>query len=252
MIASKKVMMAGGSIPDIAKTTNPDLLVMFTMDSVSGATLFDESANNNDAVLSGGTSFAAGQINNAINYDGIDGKAVWSEATQRAATTGSITGWVFIPSGGDQARLFMRDTNVLGNKGRFLVAIFDDGRGRRVQIDVAANLTGNVSRIEAQTTNIALDTWHYIVVSQDSIEMKIKIDDIAQTLAVTLDQLGGTSLANTWVARAGIDLGTCRMSNFFAASVNNYRLQRNDQFREFNRALTDAEATQLYNGGVGI
>jgi hypothetical protein len=238
-------------IPAIADPSNPDLVTMFTMDNVSGATLSDESPNGNDAALSGGVTFAAGQINDAINYDGIDGKAVWTETTQQAATTGTITGWVRIPTGGDQARLFMRDTNVLATKTRFLVAVFDDGNGRRLHVDVSP-VSGLVARVEAQTTNIALDTWYYIVVSQDAVQMRITINDIDQSLAVTLDTIGGSTLANIWTARAGSNLPTCRMSHFFAASSDNVRLQDNDQFREFNRPIDPAEGTQLWSGGVGI
>lgn len=93
----------------------------------------------------------------------------------------------------------------------------------------------NPYTVDATTFGIpSANTWYYIVCTADNSNMKISVNAGTQDSAVQSAAIRNSA--------SGIQCGD-------SDSAPNYRF---DQVGIWNRALTPAEITQLYNGGTGL
>lgn len=231
---ARKVQRFSGEIP-ITNTDHPNLVAMYTMDNVSGSTLVDETSNSRDMTLIGGPSFITGKIGNAISTSGTQYGSVSSSGFLTSA--GAVSFW-------GTANTFMRYCGVFQPGVNNYYQFLSDGAG----VFFVAVLHSGISYSQVNF-NISgtLSDFHHFVVMADSSSLSVYIDGVDVTSS---GSVASGSLANFhgWFAETTatvFEIGRSAGSSIF------YSPTVEDQLRIFNRTLTSAEVSDLYNGGSG-
>jgi hypothetical protein len=224
MYAARKAMMFPGGIPDIAKTDNPNLLAMYTMDNISGATLIDESPNNENGTIIGATA-VSGHLGNALSFDGND----VVDTVILTPTSCSISFWFSTALPG-ASELFWAQASLGSTRGVF------SGAGG---IAFFSRDSSNTYKQTIIKTGFQDSVYHHCVVVQDNAVLRIYLDSDLK------DTLNMTTALTSWIADSWIG-GDNKVT-----LVSPYTGQV-DQFRAFNRAIIQSEITELFNGGVGV
>jgi len=207
------------------------LVSYYTLNGTSGAVV--DSTGNYDATTSGGvTRGITGKINNSFDFDGIDGKAdvtifpnmtagtitacVWMNYTSNNAGKVILGQWEASPPK-VQAWSFWSQTTT-GNLG----FIIYDGVGQKSVV----------------TTNLYNDTtWHFACGRANSTHVSFFVDNV-EVGNVVYD--GTIQSTNTQFSIGAPFVGS------------GYYNGRFDEIGIWNRSLTDAELTQLWNDGNGM
>jgi len=211
-----------------------DLVGYWKLDESSGSTAEDSSVNGNDGTLSSNPVWVTGQIGNALDFDGYnDYVSLPIGSVISSLTNCTITAWVNWDGGnawqrvwdfgtGESVYMFLTVRNSYTNRPRF--AITTSGWSNEEQVTAPSSLSA--------------DVWHHIAVTidADNHTHKMYIDGsyVAQNTSGYLDpnDLGTTN--KNYLAR----------SNF---SADPYFDGTIDGVRIYNRVLSSAEITQLYN-----
>jgi hypothetical protein len=203
------------------------------MDNISGSTLVDESPNNIDANIVGSTS-VAGQIGNALTMG--TGRYVTNNDTQTTDSAGSFSFWHFSNTLGVDNRVFTAITSSAPDTVAYHVRT--DNRIRLFTND------GTTSKQGFSTSTIPLQQWTHIVCTVSaSGDLKMYFDSVEET--VTTDNTGHFWMAD--LVREFTDIGRF-WNGTTQLNEGDFRL---DQFRQFNRVLTQLEVDELFNSGVG-
>jgi hypothetical protein len=223
-----------GVLDPIIETDHPDLLFMYTMDNISGATLEDESPNNNDGTITGATS-VSGHIGNALNLGVNKTKFVNLGKPWGTDNTGSFCFWYKSNSINNISRIF---TSVsIASVTAFSIITLPDNTIRFRH--------GGTVGISTFSTNLVETSYSFWVVQVPvGGPAEMYKNGVKETLT------GGT--VNNW------------MDGFATpTSFHNLGLQDDgtvvlgegdfdlDQVRYFTRVLTQSEIDALYNSGVG-
>lgn len=208
--------------PAILATDHPNLVAMYTMDNISGATLVDESPNANNGTITGAIA-VAGQMGNALSFDGNDNVTTAGLPTTTnftlsfcfKADTVSATNMIWFQNNfGGQGRGFFLGTSGLALYSR------DSGGGYQQ----SPYMTGYDD-----------NQWHRVVVWEDNAGLYIRVDDTTES------SLAMASHRTDW-------LNTTYLGQVYNGSSPYTGLI--DQFRRFDRTLTPEEITALYNEGA--
>jgi hypothetical protein len=241
-IAASRVATIGASIgatlPDgaadpILDPDNPNLVAFYTMDNISGATLVDESPNGNDGTITGATA-VAGQIGNALSFDGVNDKVALGDFYQE--TSGAICMWFVGNSTSPNDIAYGRASS--GTSEYFTV--FRDHTTKKFQIQTSIVGPGvkDIIPDPAQT-----DGTHFVVFQSTGSAYEIYIDGVSVAFTVT----NGTDNGD-WTSLFTIgytdDLGVLDIgSPLFSQGIY-------DQVRFFSRHLTQTEITALFDEGA--
>ncbi len=200
---------------------------------------------NNEVDLSGnydgtGTAiqYAAGRYGQAASFNGSSSYVNLGSTNQFASTAVSISMWV---NPNSVTTSYALSGN--GNGGSF--ADGDNDIFLRTDGYIGYEIGQSSSIYEARyatTTQLTVNAWHHIVVTYDSslgtTIGKIYVNGISQSTSATYGA-GGTFSGNIFIGTLNYNIGK-----------NNYGLNFNgeiDQFRIFNKAISAAEVTTLYN-----
>lgn len=212
------VMAQRRSAPSAAVPTD-GLIAWYTMQNISGSTLIDEMGNYNGTVS--GTTLVAGKFGNAMAFNGTASDGVLLPSMGVAQITISL--WVWIDS------LAPLQQPIIGN--------WNTGATTSYIIDIWAR---NFRWITEQppthiiTTPAVAGQWVHVCVYNRAAGLGgIVVDDGVAVEATSANTLRTPSGALT-VGYKGDD-GSPRFGG------------RIDQLRIYNRTLTRAEITQLYN-----
>lgn len=225
------------STATIADPAHPDLIAFYTMDSIAGVTLQDDSTNNNyDGTISGATS-VAGHIDNCLNFGQASShKVTFSTLYDNLGSVGSIAFWAYHGgiNSGNRVKIFSTDSLYL-----------------YMDADSQIGLKG--TSWEKYGTGSVYNTWRFYVVQPDEsfTDWEVSVDGGAFVNRLVGETFSGGpsnwfgSGTNTFgqFGAVQVDLGTN------TALTDNFRL---DQVRFFNRRLTTGEITDLYNEGLGV
>jgi hypothetical protein len=223
----------GGPLPasSILSPLNVDLLAMYTMDDISGATLADESLVGRDGTITGATA-VAGHLNNALSFNGSS-DSVDLGAGALIPTTGdfSVTLWLK-PSDLTGTHTLFSQWQDSQTTTRFRIAT--NGLALDIRYGSGITTTGEV------LTN---SVYQMVTVQVESgfVEMFVNAASVLAPAAVsgTLTSAGALLGANSTSG----SVYNANVGTFFAGDM--------DQVRIFNRALTQSEIDELYNSGVG-
>jgi len=197
------------------------IVVEYTMDSVSGTTLFDTSGNSNDAFMSS-IAIVPGIIGNAaeINSD----TDYIQPSTPIAGSVVSVSMWYYYGAigGGGWNTLICR------NGGTYHHILINDGSRQIGFYDGGWNSSGYA---------LTLGQWYHIVLIKNGSNSKLYINNV-------LRQNSNSSFNNnSW------PIGV--IGNYSSAPGNQGARGKIDQVRIYNRAITTNEIFNLYSGGTG-
>jgi hypothetical protein len=230
----------GTFVLSIVSPNHPNLIVMYTMDSISGSTLVDESLNNNDGSITGATA-VTGKIDDALTFSRTAEDRVTSIATTGTASDGfTICGWL----------KFDNNDDPVGNAG-----IWSQWRsGQRSWLLTQAQTSGNDLEFVVSSDGAAVAAT--ITVGETTIDVGVYgfyVIEFVPSVAIRLFKDNSEISSDTTAIPATLFNSTApfEMGQYFNDATNRAWDGDQDQVRIFNRVLTAAEKTTLFNSGVG-
>lgn len=260
----KKAAWARGG-GGITSPTHPDLVAMYTMDNISGTTLIDETGNGNDAGIDGAT-VVSGKIDSALSFDGSN------DYVRRAngldvpdLSTFAMSVWVMVDSVNLFDTLFGHNVRTAGsgddrNSGAYIRATNWSEVGGVNRIYGAYVLSNNESLTDSNGFSVStysanifgpeitLGQYYHVVyqvIGGNSAELWV--DNVLVGTVSSSQSIQYSSEGRTHGLTLGCDIGRSSFELAFA----NWSDCKQDMNRFFNRTLTSAEISDLYNGGAG-
>jgi len=220
--------------------TTTDLVAYYKCDT--DGTFVDSHASY-DGTINGATFTTDGKINGGYDYDGnnddVDTNILNENINDPTDTQASISLWFKVRSGvlPDILRIF--DTQATSSGYTGLTAFFNDTNGFRVQCRTEDH------RYQSDyNTSLSDDTWYHLV--------------------VTIDDSGGNEILKSYINGA-LDTTTTPTSETNTSQANRHLIIANrpvspnapfngiiDEISVWNRALSEQDITDLYNGGTGL
>ena len=209
----------------------------------------DESGNGNNGTVNGATLTIDrnGLANKAYGFDGSDWIEVMNSTSIQPSTAFSISAWVFVESsqpslGGNYTRIINKNHSEAQNFATYqLITGLNTGYGKAgVCIRTGSGISGGAAGIYTWTgaTNNVIGQYQLIVGTYNGSELKIYQNG---TLSSSVNHTGNLfyDSGNLWFGRgkSGSAPGT---DMFFNGKI--------DDVGMWNRALTQTEITDLYNG----
>jgi hypothetical protein len=249
----------GATLPDgvvdpILDPDNPNLVAMYTMDNISGATLFDESPNGNDGTITGATA-VPGKIGNALDFNGstdfVNLGDILDSVFTGVGKKFTISLWVDPDIVNVQQALINKngDGNQSESQRQMIFSIASDAT---VRFGFFQDVVSLLSLI-GTTTTLSPGVYTHIIVEYDQTKspalnkVDIYFNDSVQAKSLVV---GGGALQmvdSTSRLCLGGQIGSATGTGVLSDPLNG----KLDQIRIFDRLLTAAEKTALFNGGAG-
>jgi hypothetical protein len=221
-----------------------NLVGFWKMDEASG-TRVDETANNNDLTANGtgGVASAAGKISDAADFE--KGDSDYLSIADASQTGLDITGdftiafWMkleSLPSSSGSASTIIQKYTA-GNGYFVFLADTDD----KVYIDLYGG--GNTRDISTNAFVVSGDVgnWVHVVVASSLTSGNVAMYKNGSSVSVTT---GGTRIGAIGTNAEPFQIGGGSFYNYYDGLL--------DEFGIWNRLLTGAEVTSLYNSGNGL
>lgn len=241
MILANKVLRGSRGDFDITSPNHPNLAAFYTMDNISGATLFDETSNSNDGTIVGAVFDAGGIIDGALLFDGINDRVdTPHSASLDVGELGedySVAVWfnTSMTIGGTLTAKF--DATASSTQGilPFLIDLGIDNGKVRVVYRGTPGVAKNVLSVNTYNDG----AWHFVSASRDQSTFKftLRIDDSEDILGdadVTED------ISNTATVTLGYVNNDGAPISFFDGKLDQYRLFK-------GLALSAADHAELFN-----
>lgn len=208
---------------------NVGIQAYWNFDEPSGTLLEDEVAGINNGTITGSPVVTTGKLGNARNFTGtgtyID---VGGDASLDGDVSGSnlaIAGWFWVDSYSNYPNIFSSSTGATDS----YVTALEAGTGR-------LGFCPQSGGCWFQSQNpVGLGAWKHLAYSVDNGNMSYYVNGA----------FDGSTATHSW----GANPGTYRISYYGANAGFEGTI---DELGIWNRSLSSAEITQLYNGGTGI
>lgn len=203
--------------------------------------------NSNDAVsTNNGTdtsitySSGNGKIVQGAGMNGSSSRSSVGNSSALTPNAISIAAWVKRNSTGTLDQILTRDYADSGNANTRAYQF------RLDTTDVAQFVPFNASSVGVITgsTTISSGTWYHIVGTWDGTTINLYVNGTSDATGVSFSGTLRSGGANNTYIGADQNGGAGAPANFFDGAI--------DEVGIWNRALTGAEITQLYNGGSGL
>jgi hypothetical protein len=225
------VITGGGS------TLKNNLIACWELDETSGTTAYDSNGSNNCSI-NGATINQAGKIGQCYSFDGANDRLVSGLTGNMAAFT--ISTWInhnFSTSGGYD-RIIGKQRDSPSPYQYF--AIQQEATGNTIGF-YALNTAGGFSKA-ISTTSLTAGTWYHLVATFNGTVAKIYINGTNEHTGATFT---GTRNYNSNPILIGMSInGSGGETMALKAKL--------DQDSIWDRVLTAAEITSLYNSGNGL
>ncbi len=191
-------------------------------------------AGTNNGTLQNGASHTVGKVGQGFLFDGIDEQVVVGNVSSLDVQTGDFTIEAWANAAQNKFH-FIAGKDSCGDPNIYSLNINQlDAPGFRVN-----NSTGN--SFIALASAVSLNEWHHIVGVKEAGNIKIFVDGVLQnTLPIS-----GSFAANG----NNFSIGNRINSNPTGCGNNNFA-GRIDEVSLYNRALTGAEITSIFNAGI--
>ncbi len=207
---------------------NVGLVSYWKLDATAGS-VFDE-INNNNGTNNGATRGQPGIINKSFNFDGGSEYIQYSDdPTLNISDEISISIWINLTSTGSQMRVVDRQDG--GNSGYSL--LIGASGDPEFFIGDGVDFQG-----VSDANNLQTNIWSHVVAIWNGTHVKVYING-SQSGSSVLQSAPAEHSTSMRIATRSNSLG-----EFFPGNL--------DEIGIWNRTLTDAEITQLYNNGSGI
>lgn len=222
--------------------TVANIVLHYTCDSIAGG-LTDTSGNNNTGVLQGtGTTSVAGQIGQAVSFNG-SGYASFNNVSllglPTASSEYSVCCWV---NTGAATASFLSLRDAGGGIIDFGIGWngASGNSGTPTVVLQASNAVGGVN-VLVSTTAINNNAWHHVAFTRSTSKLLTIYIDGVNDCSLT-DTVGGSIsplLANSAIAKEILNGGITPMVGVM------------DDLQIYNRAITATEVNSIYQAGIG-
>ncbi|HQV32367.1 MAG TPA: putative Ig domain-containing protein, partial [Calditrichia bacterium] len=214
-------------------------LVSYWSFDEQGGNVAINGAGSNNGTLHNGPQWRpnGGRENGALEFDGVDDYVDIGTMDISGGPGMTIALWMRADDFGvADARLISKATGVLDDEHNWMISTYDGGSALRFRLKV----DGSTRTLISNTGVLSLNTWHHVAVTYDGSQMRIFRD--------------GTQVANQ-SASGAIDVSPsvpAAIGNQPAGAGNEPFDGLLDEVRIYNRALSAAEITALFNGTTGV
>lgn len=233
-----KAGVVGKSKPE---RLNNGLIGYWTFDGnkIAGVTAYDSSTSGNNGTMTNGPLPTIGKVGQALRFDGTDDYvAIGNSSTYNfdRANTFSISAWFYKDSITGPLGIFTKQNTTTGQFTGYGIAILNNN------LTPSFGLQSNTSN-QANITSPAVSAgaWHHIVGTYDGSSsasgLKMYVDGVLQSSTITSDTLT-SSIVNTVAPQISGRNGANQLSP-----------GKIDEVRLYNRVISAAEVTALYNMG---
>src|SRR3989344_4287816 len=211
-------------------------------DEGSGTVASDSSGNVNNGALTSGPTWTTGKVSGALSFDGVDARVSIPDRNIHEfneGTNGTISFWFKLlsyPSSVDGHLVDKYDSSV--GQGGYLYRITDtDGDGVRDDFRAFIHGTTNCNGCGSNVnkTNISLNQWYHAV-----------------SVIKTTSNSSGLYIDGALISSTGNFFGAATSTQTLSIGGNEAASNVNaviDDARIYNRVLTAADITELYNLG---
>lgn len=205
----------------------------FDANDISGTTAYDRSGNDLNGVLQGTPTASSGIVGQSLLFDGLnsgDNVSIGSSSSLNPPYF-TITAWIY-------AGVLSGPYNYIYSSARDCCGSYN-GKEFRVTSNrvVGAIWNGSNANRTSSTTLSDNSGWHYVSYSYDGSVIKLYIDGIFDSQNNTTLGVGSPASYGNYIGAMG-----------YGPSVYIFN-GKIDDVRIYNRALTPAEITTLYNSG---
>lgn len=230
---------------------DPNLIGYWTMDDNAGNTTVLDSINGHDGTFNdaGGNPNTnahdtTGQVNGALNFDGVDDYVAVADADSLDVTAVTISAWVYLDSGWAAPGYVVAKLEDWANSSEMSYILQIDA-SRKLVFAISAD--GNIPTKETTNDAISLSTWHHVAVTYEYVSATPYYNLYVDGFLVASDGNGN--------AGGTIHIGTGRltMGARYDASDVVYKFFFNgdiDDVMIFDTVLTGAEVLSLYSSGL--
>lgn len=206
----------------------PAMIAHFAFDETSGTVASDASGNGRNGTLVNGPVWTAGNLNNAVNLDGVDDQVDLPDGLLNGVTGCTIAAWVNPDSLSTWARIFDFGTGTTsymflapqaGGTGNLRFAITTNGNGSEQQINAGAPLATGV--------------WSHVAVTLNGSTGILYVNgvEVGRNSSLTLSPASLGNTTQNYIGKAQFP------DPYFDGRV--------DDFYVYNFALSPAEVTGL-------
>lgn len=212
------------------ETTIPGLIGWWTLNEGTGVNAFDYSGFSNTGALMGSPVWTNGVLGGALLFSATKEVRI-PDASSLTVSNFSLVAWVYpaSPSSGFQIII------VKGTHESYEMGLYNTTNALYMGAKIAGTWHGTPG---GPAAGMAANSWTFVVGTFDGATCRIYTNGV-EVLAYRTSAAGTLSSSSS-----PIDVG------IGANNVNQF-LGRIDDFRLYNRALTDTEIKSLYNGGAG-
>jgi hypothetical protein len=221
----------------ITKSTMPSPISWWKFDEGQGTVAYDSVGDNDGNVY--GAIWTTGQINGALNFDGVnDYVNVPNNSSQQIATNQiTLAAWIMLKAdvGNTQTRIICKQT--VGNGGiSWGFEIFGNGYDGSTGNQLVFHDTSGTAQYKCYSqTHLGLNRWYYVAVTDNAGKIRIYIDGL-------LDKACDNGYGIPAQINAPIQIGCVESEKFFNGVI--------DDVRFYDAALSAEEILQLYQEGL--
>ncbi|MFP4097870.1 MAG: LamG domain-containing protein, partial [Alphaproteobacteria bacterium] len=222
--------------PAQAQDYTSNLMAHWTLDETAGNTIADETSNNNDGVWSDGTGddvteeSTAGVIGNALTFDGTNDRIFIGNHTGLSFAAGedfSVAAWVKLDNCQSSG------SKIIENKSSSYYNLQCYASENQMRFQVRDSNSVQAWALATSTT-INDSQWHHVVGVKNGHDLHIYIDGVLEGTNDT-KTFNGSVGGNDVRIGYSVDGGSRNVDGTL------------DEVRVYNRALTAADITALYN-----
>src|SRR2546425_857338 len=225
-VSALSAAASAATLPPPPADTSSGLGLSYKFDEGSGSLATDSSGNGNTGSLLGGTTWTAGQLGQALNFDGVSGNVTASTTTAlNLSPTLTFAAWI-------------NPSDVSGTTYRTLVVKGATGlRGYGVNL-VNANLNFIKVGIRTVTSAVVITTgtWQHVAITWNAATGEVKFYKNGALAQTVIDSSTLTAPLDTDNLLVGLWLGG---GSYFAGAM--------DELRIYNRVLSATDILALYN-----
>ena len=207
----------------------------------------NDSKGTNNGVLTNGTSYGTGIINNGFSFDGVNDLVNMGDVLDIRLDSWTYNFWVKPTVVGAYVALLGK-ANPTVNYPRWFIMLNDGGK-----VDfMLQSVEGVIPLFTGNSTIVAgVETMISVVVNRNG-PVKIYVNSVEETVTARINY-GGGIVANDISSRNTVDFNTTYDLSFGAFYNSLYPYNGIiDEIAIFKAIKTQSEITELYNGGAGL